>query len=81
MKATGLFDPKPYVGSFGNNQPYALKNEGNYTFAYLPDTQNTIKFTPEVSDAATSWMIENRDEIGLKGVMHVGDLVENWNAG
>ena len=75
-----LFDPKPYVGSFGNNQPYALKNEGNYTFAYLPDTQNTIKFTPEVSDAATSWMIENRDEIGLKGVMHVGDLVENWNA-
>lgn len=75
-----LFDPKPYVGSFGNNQPYTLKSEGNYTFAYIPDTQNTIKFTPEVSDAATDWLIGNREEIGLKGVMHVGDLVENWDS-
>lgn len=74
-----LFDPKPYVGSFGNNNAYELKNDGNYTFAFMPDTQNTIKFTPEVSDAATEWLIGNRNDIGLKGVMHVGDLVENWD--
>ena len=75
-----LFDPQPYVGTFGNNEEYKLKEDGNYTFAYIPDTQNTIKFTPEVSDAATAWMIENQKELGLKGVMHVGDLVENWDS-
>lgn len=75
-----LFDPKPYVGSFGNNDPYELRSEDNYTFAFLPDTQNTIKFTPEVSDTATQWLIDNRDAINLKGLMHVGDLVENWDS-
>ena len=78
--AQWLFDPKPYVGSFGNNDPYTLRNEDNYTFAFIPDTQNTIKFTPEVSDAATQWLIDNRGEINLKGLMHVGDLVENWDS-
>ena len=75
-----LLDPKEHVGSFGNNENYELKNEDNYTFAFIPDTQNTIKFTPEVSDAATAWLIENGDGINLKALSHVGDLVENWNA-
>ena len=74
-----LLNPKDHVGSFGNNEEYELKSENNYTFAFLPDTQNTIKFTPEVSDAATAWLIENQSEINLKGLSHVGDLVENWN--
>lgn len=74
-----LLNPKDHVGSFGNNEEYELKSENNYTFAFLPDTQNTIKFTPEVSDAATAWLIENQGEINLKGLSHVGDLVENWN--
>ncbi len=75
-----LLNPKDHVGSFGNNEEYELKNENNYTFAFIPDTQNTIKFTPEVSDAATEWLIENQDTINLKALSHVGDLVENWNA-
>ena len=75
-----LLDPAEHVGTFGNNNPYGLKNAGNYTFAFLPDTQNTIKFTPEVSEAATRWMTENREDVGLRATVHVGDLVENWDS-
>ena len=49
-----LLNPKDHVGSFGNNEEYELKSENNYTFAFLPDTQNTIKFTPEV-DLVENW--------------------------
>ena len=75
-----LLDPAEHVGTFGNNDPYELRDEGNYTFTFLPDTQNTIKFTPQVSDAATEWLIDNREDINLAATMHVGDLVENWDS-
>lgn len=72
-------DTSEYTSAIGNNNQFQLKNPDNYTFGFLPDTQNTIKFTPEVSNAATEWLVKNGASIGLKGLVHEGDLVENWD--
>ena len=73
-------DTSEYTSQIGNNEEYQLKNPENYTIGFFPDTQNTIKFTPEVSNMATNWLVENGNSIGLRGLVHLGDLVENWDA-
>ena len=73
-------DTSEYINQIGNNNNFELKNPDNYTIGFLPDTQNTIKFTPDVSNRATNWLIENGNTIGLAGLAHVGDLVENWDS-
>ena len=37
-------DPTRYAGNYGSNEAYQLKNEEDYNFVLLPDTQNTVKF-------------------------------------
>lgn len=74
-------DPTAYAGEYGSNEPYTLKNENNYNLVLLPDTQNTVKFKQDVMDTAVEELIATADELNVKGVIHLGDVVENNNDG
>lgn len=66
-----------YIGEYGSNEEFSLKNKNNYNMVFLPDTQNTIKFKGHVMDLAMDWLVENKDATNLTSVTHLGDIVEN----
>lgn len=74
-------DPTAYAGEYGSNETYTLKNEDNYNLVLLPDTQNTVKFKRDVMDTAVKELIATADDLNVKGVIHLGDVVENNNDG
>lgn len=70
-----------YIGEYGSNEDFSLKNQNNYNMVFLPDTQNTIKFKGHVMDSAMDWLAENKDLANLTSVTHLGDIVENsWDS-
>lgn len=74
-------DPTRYAGNYGSNEAYQLKNEEDYNFVLLPDTQNTVKFKKDVMNTAIDELIRTADDLNVKGVIHLGDVVENNNDG
>ena len=68
-------------------------NLGDYTFAVIPDTQmlfskavdsngknlytNGYNLEDNVLYKNTSWLVDNKDALGLKFVMHLGDLTDS----
>lgn len=74
-------NPEDYAGEYGSNEAYTLKNEDNYNIVLIPDTQNTVKFKGEVMDTAVKELISTADELNVKGVIHLGDVVEDNNDG
>ena len=60
---------------------YTLKSEDNYNFVLIPDTQNTVKFKGAVMDKAVRELVSTADELNVKGVIHLGDVVEDNNDG
>lgn len=72
-------EPTQYAGEFGRNEQYTLKHDDNYNIVLLPDTQNTVKFKPEVMDTAIKELIRSADELNVAGVVSMGDIVENNN--
>ena len=69
--------PEDYVEDFGSNETYALKNEDNYNIVLIPDTQNTVEYRPDVMDTAIDELIASVDELNIKGVVHLGDVVDD----
>ena len=50
-----------------------------FTVAVLPDTQGYSQSYPEIFTSQTSWLAEQAQDLGLKMVIHVGDIVEaSW---
>ena len=43
----------------------------------LPDTQKYSELYPEIFQAQTQWIVNNRGELDIKFVSHYGDLVEH----
>ena len=53
---------------------------GEFTLAVIPDTQayvNSDQWYP-LAAAQTNWLAENKTNLKLKMVSHLGDLVETW---
>lgn len=46
-----------------------------FTVVVLPDTQNYSEFYPEIYDAQTQWIADNRRRLNIRFVSHVGDIV------
>lgn len=69
--------------SFSQNQPEApkLSNQGSYTWILLPDVQSYQKFgrNQALFQLMTDWIIDQKDELNIKLVLCVGDLVEQNN--
>lgn len=72
-------NPESLAGDFGTNKEFALENENNYNFVFLPDTQNTVKFKPDVMDSAIRGLVNDADKGNIKAVSHLGDIVEDFN--
>jgi hypothetical protein len=69
--------PESYISNYGSNAAQALRNAGDYNFVLLPDTQNTVKFKSDVMDAAVRGIISSADKMNIRGVVHLGDVVED----
>jgi len=48
-----------------------------FTVVALPDTQNYADQYPEIYDAQTQWIVDNRDKERIVFVTHLGDIVDN----
>jgi len=48
-----------------------------FTVVALPDTQKYAQDHPEVFYAQTAWIAEHRDELDIRFVTHLGDVVDN----
>lgn len=70
-------NPEIFAGNYGINESYSLKNPSNYNFVFIPDTQNTIKFKTEVMGKAVEEMLAQKDSANIKGVVHLGDVIED----
>lgn len=59
----------------------APEDQDAFTIALIPDTQkyveNTVMGAEDVFSIQTSWLARNRDNLRLKFVSHLGDIVEN----
>ena len=47
-----------------------------YSVVVLPDTQFYAMSWPDIFDDQTSWIVDQRDEMGISFVVHVGDIVD-----
>ena len=54
--------------------------ENTYTIAVIPDTQHYVSnnfLYAEYFDATTQFIVDNRDELNIRYVAHVGDIVQD----
>lgn len=51
--------------------------EGSWTIAVLPDTQVYSLRTPGLFLAQTAWLLQKQEELDLRYVLHLGDIVNN----
>lgn len=70
-------DPTEYAGEFGSNESYQLKHKDNYNMVLLPDTQNTVEYCPEIMYKAIDELIDTADDLNVKAVIHMGDIVDD----
>lgn len=50
---------------------------GSWTLAVLPDTQVYSLRFPGVFTAQTGWIVQNRERLDIRYVLHLGDIVNN----
>jgi hypothetical protein len=50
---------------------------GPWTFVVLPDTQILAASHPDIFEAQTRWIVEQRDALSIQFVLHVGDIVDD----
>ncbi len=73
-------NPESYLSDYGDNRPFDMPKNGSYNFVFLPDMQNATKFKNNVLERAVDWMIENKDTANIKGVVSLGDNVQDtWD--
>ena len=53
--------------------------EGSWTLAALPDTQVYAMRHPELFEAQTRWIADNRDRYNIVYALHLGDITNNNN--
>jgi hypothetical protein len=50
--------------------------DGNFTIIALPDTQYYSQTYPEIFLSQTSWIVDNRENLNVVFVTHLGDVVQ-----
>ncbi|MFC0682448.1 metallophosphoesterase [Lysobacter korlensis] len=60
--------------------PAAAADREDFTFVVVPDTQaySVSDALAATFTAQTRWIVDNRDDLNVSFVSHVGDLVESW---
>ena len=49
----------------------------DFTIIVLPDTQHYSDQFPEIYTSQTQWIAENKDDLNIVFVSHMGDIVQN----
>ncbi|MBR9704719.1 hypothetical protein GOV12_04860 [Candidatus Pacearchaeota archaeon] len=68
---------KPQINKLTNNKPFSI--------IVLPDTQKYSKYHPKIFINQTKYIVENKDNLNIKHVIHLGDIVDDsdnltqWN--
>jgi hypothetical protein len=58
---------------------YSYPNEP-FTIVLLPDTQNYWPSgNEEIAYNQTKWIVENKEDLNIQLVIHLGDIVNTWN--
>lgn len=52
----------------------------NFTIIILPDTQYYSKDYPEIFLSQTQWIVDNIESLNIVFVIHLGDIVDDWNS-
>lgn len=47
-----------------------------FTIVVLPDTQIYARYYPDIFTSQTQWIVNNKEELNIKTVMHLGDIVD-----
>lgn len=68
-----------YINAFKNQKPHALTNNKNFTIIVLPDTQVYSKDYPDIFTNQTNWIKENKNNLNIQFIIHLGDIVNNYN--
>ena len=50
---------------------------GEFTIIVLPDTQNYSQYYPSIFTSQTQWIVDNKSNLDIAFVAHVGDVVNN----
>ncbi|MGI8601427.1 MAG: metallophosphoesterase [Verrucomicrobiales bacterium] len=67
----------PYAdGILVDGEP-PLPQDGAFTFAVLPDTQNYSEKFPATYLAQTRWLVEQKERRRIAGVFHLGDITNH----
>ena len=59
--------------------PILNKTELPVTFVWMSDTQGYSKGYPEIFEAMTNWIVNERDTFNIQYVLHTGDVVDNYD--
>ncbi len=51
----------------------------NFSIVVLPDTQHYSESYPQIFTNQTQWIVDNKDRLNIKFVIHEGDIVEDAN--
>jgi hypothetical protein len=69
---------RPTVAEPPPDPPPAPDPEDSFTLVVLPDTQYYSASYPATFDAQAQWILDNRVARNIVGVMHLGDIVDNY---
>jgi len=58
---------------------YAKWYRPNFTIAIMPDTQSYVNWKKAEMTDQIDWLVDNKDDLNLQFVGHVGDIVQNWD--
>ncbi len=54
-----------------------MSDDTEWSFIVIPDTQYYSQLYPEVFKAQTKWIADNKDNLNIKFVLHVGDITQS----
>ena len=73
-------NPTEYLKDYGTNDRFVLDNPSVHTMAFLPDTQNAIRWVPTVMDRAIDQFDSEDSSLNLTNIVSLGDVVDNWDS-
>lgn len=75
----------PYLNTYKTDSSsqfslhYPLNGSSTFTVIALPDTQYYSASHPEIFINQTTWIVENRQLLNIVFVVHLGDIVDQFN--
>ncbi|GIN71794.1 hypothetical protein J14TS2_22690 [Bacillus sp. J14TS2] len=55
------------------------REEYDYSFVWLSDTQFYTEVFPELYESQVNWIVDKKDELNIEYVFHTGDIVNTYN--